>query len=132
MRKTIFRLLIAELALREFYEVNQHYPRDLGELTPTYLDSVPLDPFSGQPFIYQLAGKKYRLYSVWGNREDDHGRMGRGDYFDVVHRDAVDADLDTSIGTYQQSMVAAAVAARGLAKTSGAKPAGGKSTVPAK
>lgn len=103
-RRTVFRLLITELALQEFRREQGRYPRDLAELTPKYLEAVPLDPFSSHPLVYKLEDEKYRLSSDWDT----------GEVF-----------LDTAIVAYRNSAAkaaAAAKAANGPRKTSGAQP----------
>jgi hypothetical protein len=45
------------LALTLFQMETRRPPEKLAELVPTYLDEVPLDPFSGQPFGYVSAAK---------------------------------------------------------------------------
>lgn len=37
------------------------------------MPAVPLDPFSGEPFIYKRCDKGYLLYSVGANGTDDDG-----------------------------------------------------------
>jgi hypothetical protein len=113
-KHTWFRLLMAELALRLYYEEHGRYPERLEELVPTYLDSVPIDPFSGQPLVYRVHDEKYHLSSVWANHIDDQGK---------------DQDLDTCIEVYQRSVAkavaATAAAAKAPAKTSAPQPASG-------
>lgn len=110
-RQTVFRLLMTELALREFHEEQRRYPRELSELTPKYLEAVPLDPSSDQPLAYQPADEKYRLSSVWGKGED----------------------LDAVIEMYRLAAakaVAAAKTANGPPKTSGVQPRDDESATP--
>jgi hypothetical protein len=37
------------------------------------LPSVPLDPYSGQPFVYRVTDKSFTLYSVGEDCVDDGG-----------------------------------------------------------
>lgn len=55
------------------------YPERLDDLAPTFLGEVPLDPFTGKPFVYERRGDGYLLYSVGQNAVDDGGTdvMGR-------------------------------------------------------
>ncbi|HJN14683.1 MAG TPA: hypothetical protein QGH10_04300, partial [Armatimonadota bacterium] len=49
-------------------------PKSLDELSPSVLDEVPPDPYTGEPLKYErLDGGSYRLYSVGADREDDGG-----------------------------------------------------------
>ena len=49
------------------------YPASLDALSPKPLASLPLDPFSGQPFVYRTMGDGYVLYSLYENGVDDLG-----------------------------------------------------------
>ncbi|MBS3734657.1 MAG: hypothetical protein KGY99_07000 [Phycisphaerae bacterium] len=49
------------------------YPDKLAALTPTYLQAVPTDPFTGEPLIYKRTDAGYVLYSVGENLDDDGG-----------------------------------------------------------
>lgn len=56
----------------EFYNnKNKGYPGKLSDLVPTYLSSLPNDPFSGEPFIYQRRGKGWVMYSIGSDLKDD-------------------------------------------------------------
>ncbi len=67
------RLLAVELALRCYRSEQGAAPARLDQLVPRYLQSVPLDPFSGQPLIYRVQGTNWLLYSVGVDRVDDGG-----------------------------------------------------------
>jgi hypothetical protein len=67
------RLLLVELAARAYRNDKGKWPQDLGDLSPRYLDEVPVDPFTGSSFIYRIEGGKLLLYSVGPNRIDDGG-----------------------------------------------------------
>jgi len=55
-----------------------HYPDNLNELISTgYLDSLPMDPFSGKPLVYKKTGDGFVLYSIGEDFKDDGGVMGR-------------------------------------------------------
>ena len=56
------------------YKLNEgHYPDELTNLVPKYLDTVPLDPFTGELLTYRLNEHGYTLYSVGTDFEDDGG-----------------------------------------------------------
>jgi hypothetical protein len=68
------------------------YPVRLDALVPKYLDTMPVDPFSGEKLKYELAptGDHYTLYSVGPDQIDDaratryspqNGTMSEGDIF---------------------------------------------------
>jgi hypothetical protein len=49
-------------------------PKSLAELSPRYLESIPIDPHSGAALKYVLKEKGFLLYSVGRNGVDDQGR----------------------------------------------------------
>jgi hypothetical protein len=50
------------------------YPQTLDEFAPDFGGTVPLDPFSGQPYRYVLGDDSFVLYSVGPNLRDDGGK----------------------------------------------------------
>lgn len=47
-----------QLALNQFRAKNGSFPNGLGDLVPTYFDSVPVDPNTGNEFVYELIDKQ--------------------------------------------------------------------------
>ena len=86
------RLLICDLAL-QCYRVEQNsYPRQLAELVPDYLASVPQDPFGPDSLVYRRTPTGYLLYSVGYDKRDDAGRaldgsLFKGDKGDITLKD---------------------------------------------
>jgi hypothetical protein len=81
-RDALLRLLQADLAIRLFLHQHGQLPEQLDEVVPEYLDSVPVDPFSGQPLIYRRTDDEFVLYSVGADGTDDGGVFGSwADYF---------------------------------------------------
>jgi len=68
------RLLAAALALRAYHLDHGAYPASLEALTPTYLPSVPQDPFGSVPLKYKVTGSGYSLYSIGPDGIDDGGK----------------------------------------------------------
>ncbi len=68
----LLRLLIAETAVRQYALEHGEPPESLAALVPSYLDSVPVDPFADGPLKYRRTGSGYLLYSV-GIDGTDHG-----------------------------------------------------------
>ena len=66
------------IALQLFRVENGHYPEALGELIPMYLDELPLDPFSTQPFRYTKVDDDFRLYGCGFNGKDEGGLVASG------------------------------------------------------
>jgi hypothetical protein len=55
-------------------------PGSLSELSPTFLEAGPADPFDGQPLRYQkLPTKGYVIYSIGKDRKDDQGAAKAAD-----------------------------------------------------
>ena len=98
------RLLATEVALRLFNEDHGRLPRNLDELVPRYLDSVPIDPFSDKPLIYRTKDDKFQLYTVWSNGLDEGGKTGKGDAEERAKRLPVDYDLDTAVRFWLKAM----------------------------
>ncbi len=74
------RLVIAlELYQREHGE----YPDELGALEPDFIEAMPVDPFSGDAFLYFRDVGDYTLYSVWRDGEDNNAKKNR-DW--VIHK----------------------------------------------
>jgi hypothetical protein len=72
------RLLIVELALRTYKCDQGTGPGSLIQLVPKYLQSLPMDPFSGKPLVYRPTGTNWVLYSLGPDRVDDGGKpMGK-------------------------------------------------------
>jgi len=70
------RLAVTTLAIERYRRVhNGALPPDLAALVPALMPAVPIDPFSGQPLIFQPSAADYLLYSVDANRRDDGGQI---------------------------------------------------------
>ena len=61
------------LMLKNYKQQRGHYPADLPQLRGTVDCELPEDPFTGQPFVYQLDGAGFELYSVGPDLDDDGG-----------------------------------------------------------
>jgi hypothetical protein len=74
---TQFSLLRVAVALERYRVANDKYPAVLDELVPTYLDDVPLDPYTGRLTLQYKPepkdGKPFALYSLGPNGIDDGG-----------------------------------------------------------
>ena len=71
--KTRHRLVSVALALAAYECENGHFPKNIDELVPDYLDEVGDDPFSGQPYLYERTDDGYLIYSVGMDLEDNGG-----------------------------------------------------------
>jgi hypothetical protein len=61
------------LAVERFRIKTGQVPSTLEELVPEFLESVPIDPFDGQPLRYRRSENGYVVYSVSENLRDDGG-----------------------------------------------------------
>jgi hypothetical protein len=68
------------LAVELFNQRAGRYPESIAELTPGILPTVPLDPWSGKPFVYRRLDpatdpyrRSYTLYSVGADGVDNGG-----------------------------------------------------------
>jgi len=52
------------LALRLYRETHRRWPNSLSPLVPDILPEIPLDPFSGQPFLYRRTDAEYVFATV--------------------------------------------------------------------
>jgi len=69
------RLRIAQtaLALERFRLENGNLPKELNALTPQFLKTLPIDPFTNKPLHYRVTEKGFRVYSTGENGQDDGG-----------------------------------------------------------
>jgi len=67
------RVLLASLAVKRARQDGRGFPRALDELVPTYLETVPTDPFTGDPLRYKLIEGGCAIYSVGNDGTDDGG-----------------------------------------------------------
>ncbi|MCL1921632.1 MAG: hypothetical protein FWG50_11285 [Kiritimatiellaeota bacterium] len=66
------------IACHLFQRETGRRPGTLGELVPSYLPSVPLDPFDGKPFRYKPG--EGIIYSVGEGLEDLDGAAANSGY----------------------------------------------------
>ena len=76
---------IIALALRCYEVENDGYPATLDDLVPDYLEAVPLDSSTGEPFSYSNQGEDFLLYGYGMNARDDDatGTFQKGDL--IIH-----------------------------------------------
>lgn len=49
------------------------WPRSMEDLVPGYLETAPIDPFSGEPIRLVRGGQDVRIYTIGPDRKDDGG-----------------------------------------------------------
>jgi hypothetical protein len=69
------RCMIVLLALERYRRDHQRWPGGLDQLTPRYLDHVPLDPFDSKPLKYAKRDDGVTVYSVGSDGIDDGGHV---------------------------------------------------------
>jgi hypothetical protein len=62
------------LACKLFKSRTGAYPESLEALVPGILKEVPVDPFTGKPFVYRREREGFIVYSLGSNEKDDGGR----------------------------------------------------------
>jgi hypothetical protein len=68
------RVALTALAVERFRRAhNNSLPKDLAELAPTFLASIPTDPFDGKPLRFKSRGEDFVVYSVGSDQKDDGG-----------------------------------------------------------
>lgn len=83
---------LAAIAIERFRNAEGSIPSTLRALVPEYLDSVPTDPFAGEPLRYKQDPKGYAVYSVGMDHMDEGGydfetnESPGDDHAIVVHR----------------------------------------------
>lgn len=68
------RMALVALAVERYRLGLGHWPESLAELVPDYLDSVPEDPFDGEPVRYRRLDSGFVVYSVGEDGVDDGGK----------------------------------------------------------
>ena len=89
----VTRLLMIDLAVRNYHTDHGNHPPELASLVPQYLTEIPLDPFSQKPFIYYPTSPDFVLYSVGGDGVDNGGKFGPHQFI-PAYWDGYDLNLD--------------------------------------
>lgn len=70
----VIRTLRTAVAIERYRRGHsEQLPASLSDLGPSYLQVVPVDPFTGQPLLYVRKPDGYVVYSAGVNRRDDNG-----------------------------------------------------------
>jgi hypothetical protein len=76
--ETMRRLDFTAIAIERYHVRHGAYPKELAQLVPEILKSVPIDFMDGEPLRYHLEDDgRFVLYSVGLDCEDNHGLMPR-------------------------------------------------------
>ncbi len=71
----IVHCTIAALSVQRYHLAQNKLPASLDDLVPAYIDSVPIDPFTGGKLLYRFDEEAYVVYSTGINRLDDNGNL---------------------------------------------------------
>jgi hypothetical protein len=78
------------ISVEQYRATTGKYPATLDAIASSIGGTVPVDPFTGQPYRYQPSSASFLLYSVGSNLTDDGGindrRGGEGKTGDIVWR----------------------------------------------
>jgi len=61
------------ISVEQYHAIAGSFPTTLDAISPSLGGSVPVDPFTGESYHYQLSGGSFLLYSVGPNQTDDGG-----------------------------------------------------------
>lgn len=75
------------LSLEAYYAETGSYPESLNAIAGDLGGTVPVDPFTGESYVYRPQGDTFTLYSVGQNQQDDGGRFDYSEG-DIVWRGA--------------------------------------------
>ena len=62
------------MACKIYKNLHGDFPEDLADLAPEIIEKIPVDPFTGDPFIYKKQDSSFIVYSIGSNLKDDGGR----------------------------------------------------------
>jgi hypothetical protein len=69
----LVRCTTLTIAVERYQRQHGELPAALDDLCPAYIDSLPLDPFTGKKLLFSRDEEAYVVYSVSTNRRDDGG-----------------------------------------------------------
>jgi hypothetical protein len=74
-RVALIRLARTVVAIELYRLKYKKHPKKLSALVPEFMESVPIDPFSGKAMRYLDFGDKYIVYSIGEDELDNEGQM---------------------------------------------------------
>ncbi len=63
------------LAAKLYQAQTKRFPESLEALVPGMFKEVPIDPFTGKPYVFKVQNGELLIYSLGSNLKDDGGRM---------------------------------------------------------
>ena len=74
--RSLHEATVTILAIKHYQHEKRQYPMSLSELVnASYIEQVPMDPYSDKPLIYNRIGDDFTLYSLGENFTDDGGKV---------------------------------------------------------
>ncbi len=67
------RCTVLAIAIERYRRSHGELPHSLEDLSGDYIDSIPVDPFTGENLLYGWDKESYVVYSVGPDRQDDGG-----------------------------------------------------------
>jgi hypothetical protein len=72
---TAVRCTTLAVSIKRYRSGTGEFPGSLDDLAPTYINPIPLDPFTGKNLLYNREEESYVIYSAGANRADDAGSI---------------------------------------------------------
>ncbi len=69
------RCTMLAIGIERYHRSQGELPGSLDDVLGAYIDSIPLDPFTGKQLLYSYDEENYVVYSVGINRQDDGGSV---------------------------------------------------------
>jgi len=69
------RCVTTAIAVERYRNQYGSAPDSLEAICPRYIESIPLDPYTGGPLLYSRDDVSYKVYSAGSNRVDDGGEI---------------------------------------------------------
>jgi type II secretory pathway pseudopilin PulG len=100
-QNTTLELTRLAVALAVYRAEHGSYPESIDQLVPAVLERLPVEVFSGKPFVYKRSADGFLLYGVGVNGVDEGGSNER---YRVLNGQSID-DLDEAEAESQQSQI---------------------------
>ena len=65
------RCTVLAIAIERYRRSHGQVPGSLDDICPGFIDSIPMDPFTGRKLLYHHDQETHVVYSVGSNRRDD-------------------------------------------------------------
>jgi hypothetical protein len=74
--KARLRSAAVALAAESYRQTHEgRWPEKLSDLTPDFIQELPVDPYNGQPLCYRILDDNVVIYSIGSDLVDDGGRI---------------------------------------------------------